>query len=196
MDLFVSPRDEIWFLCVCHHISNAVYSSVCTICNMFVNQLVDCLYLMFLKVWFFCTARDVLQLHVGYHIYQVLFSMSRLMELAPHAYGISFHFFLVRYRGMSDVIDDQYHHHHWLDSPWWTLAFLRNFAHSSLSRAAFFQLLTPNTRVSWTTPSSHHNFGLPTLLVPSGLVLNIFLRVLSLLIRIRCPAHASLLVLI
>jgi hypothetical protein len=25
MDSFVSPKDEIWFLCVCHHISNAVY---------------------------------------------------------------------------------------------------------------------------------------------------------------------------
>jgi hypothetical protein len=55
--------------------------------------------------------------------------------------------------------------------------------------------LTPNIRVSWTTPSSHRNFGLPTLLVPSSLVLNIFLRVLSLLIRIRCPAHDSLLAL-
>jgi len=25
MDSFVSPKDEIWFLRVCHHISNAVY---------------------------------------------------------------------------------------------------------------------------------------------------------------------------
>jgi hypothetical protein len=25
-----------------------------------------------------------------------------------------------------------HHHHHWLDSPWWALAFLRSFAHSSL----------------------------------------------------------------
>ena len=41
-----------------------------------------------------------------------------------------------------------HHHHHWLDSPWWTLAFLRSFAHSSLLRAAFFQLLTPSIRVS------------------------------------------------
>jgi hypothetical protein len=31
------------------------------------------------------------------------------------------------------------HHHHWLDSPWWVLAFFRSFAHSSLSRATFFQ---------------------------------------------------------
>ena len=84
-----------------------------------------------------------------------------------------------------------HHHHHWLDSPWWTLAFLRSFAQLSLSRAAFFHLLTPNIRVSWTTPFSHCNFGLPTLLVPSGLVLNIFLRILSLLIRVRCLAHDS-----
>ena len=25
MDSSVSPKDEIWFLCGCHHISNAVY---------------------------------------------------------------------------------------------------------------------------------------------------------------------------
>ena len=25
MDSSVSPKDEIWFLCLCHHISNAVY---------------------------------------------------------------------------------------------------------------------------------------------------------------------------
>jgi hypothetical protein len=37
-----------------------------------------------------------------------------------------------------------HHHHHWLDSPRWALAFLRSFAHSSLLRATFFQFLTPN----------------------------------------------------
>ena len=37
-----------------------------------------------------------------------------------------------------------HHRHHWLDSPWWALAFLRSFAHSSLLRATFFQFLTPN----------------------------------------------------
>jgi len=26
MDSSVSPKDEIWFLCVCHHISNTVYT--------------------------------------------------------------------------------------------------------------------------------------------------------------------------
>ena len=89
-----------------------------------------------------------------------------------------------------------HHHHHWLDSPWWALAILKSFAHSSLLRATSFQFLTPNILVSWSTPSSHRNFGHPTLLSPSGLVLNIFLRVLSLFIRTKCPAHASLLTLI
>jgi len=27
MDSSVSPKDEIWFLRVCHHISNAVYNA-------------------------------------------------------------------------------------------------------------------------------------------------------------------------
>jgi hypothetical protein len=35
-------------------------------------------------------------------------------------------------------------------------------------RATFIQFLTPNILISWTTPSSHRNFGLPTLLAPSG----------------------------
>jgi len=56
------------------------------------------------------------------------------------------------------------HHHHWLDSPCLVLAFFISFAHSSLSRATFFQFLTSNILVSWSTPSSHRNFGLPTLL--------------------------------
>jgi hypothetical protein len=38
--------------------------------------------------------------------------------------------------------------HHRLDSPWWVLAFLRTFAHLSLSRATFFQFLTPNILIS------------------------------------------------
>jgi hypothetical protein len=29
MDSSVSPKDEIWFLRVCHHISNAVYQHSC-----------------------------------------------------------------------------------------------------------------------------------------------------------------------
>ena len=84
------------------------------------------------------------------------------------------------------------HNHHWLDSPWWALAFLRSFAHSYLSRATFFQFLTSNILIHWWTPSSHRNFGLPTLLTPSGFVLNILFTVLSLFIRIKCPARANL----
>ena len=64
-----------------------------------------------------------------------------------------------------------HHHHHWLNSPWWALAFLRSCAHSSLLRVTFFQFLTPNILIPWSTPSS------------SGLVLNIFLRVLN---PLRC----------
>jgi hypothetical protein len=59
-------------------------------------------------------------------------------------------------------------HHHWLDSPWWALAFLRSRVHSSLSRAAFFQFWTSSVFISWLTPFSHRSFGL----TPSGLVLN------------------------
>ena len=81
-----------------------------------------------------------------------------------------------------------HHHHQWLDSPLSSLAFLRNFGHSSLLRANFFQFLTPSILISWSTSSSHRNFGLTTLLTPSGMVLNIFLRVLSLFIRSKCPA--------
>ena len=69
-----------------------------------------------------------------------------------------------------------HHHHHWLDSPWWALAFCRSFAHSSLSRATFFQFLTSNVLISWSTPSSHRSFRLLTLLTPIGLVLNIFFK--------------------
>jgi hypothetical protein len=60
-------------------------------------------------------------------------------------------------------------------------------------KATFFQFLTTNILISCSTPSSHRNFGLPTLLAPSYLVLNIFLRVLSMFICTKCPAHASLL---
>jgi hypothetical protein len=65
-------------------------------------------------------------------------------------------------------------HHHWLDSPWWALTFLRSFVHSALSKAPFLQFLTSNIFTSWLTQSSRRSFGLPTLLTPSGLVLTIF----------------------
>jgi len=31
MDYSVSPKDEIWFLRVCHHISNAIYLTIDTV---------------------------------------------------------------------------------------------------------------------------------------------------------------------
>ena len=66
---------------------------------------------------------------------------------------------------MHNVYIILYYHHHWLNSPWWALAFLWSFAHSSLLRATFFQFLTPSILISWWTPSSHRNFGLPTLII-------------------------------
>ena len=68
---------------------------------------------------------------------------------------------------------------------------LKKLCHSSLSRAAFFQFLTPSVFISRCTPCCHHSFGLPVLLTPPDFVLNIFLRVLSLFIHTTCPAHAS-----
>ena len=46
------------------------------------------------------------------------------------------------------LLRDFDYHHHWLDSPWWALAFLRSCAHSSLLRATFFQFLTPRILIS------------------------------------------------
>ena len=40
----------------------------------------------------------------------------------------------------------------------------------------FFQFLISNILITCSTPSSHRNFGLPSLLTPSGLVFNIFLE--------------------
>jgi hypothetical protein len=39
------------------------------------------------------------------------------------------------------------HHHHWLDSPVWALAFFKSFLHSSLFNAKFFQFFSPNFRL-------------------------------------------------
>jgi hypothetical protein len=38
--------------------------------------------------------------------------------------------------------------------------------------------LTFNILISWSPPSSYHSFGLPTLLIPSGLVLNIYISII------------------
>ena len=104
-----------------------------------------------------------------------------------HTHSISFPI-MMYFNTISEI---NCHNHLLLDSPWWALAFLRSFAHSSLLRATFFQFLTPNILMSWSTPSSHRSFGLPALLTPSGLVLNIFLIVLSSFVCTKCPAHAS-----
>jgi hypothetical protein len=85
-----------------------------------------------------------------------------------------------------------HHHHHWHDSPLWALAFLKNICNSSLFNATLLQFVTPRILTSWHTHSFHLNFGLPTFLVPPGLVLNIFLMVLFSLVRIKSPAHSSL----
>ena len=42
----------------------------------------------------------------------------------------------------SSIVREEKHQRHWLESPWWALAFFRSFARSSLSRANFFQFLT------------------------------------------------------
>jgi hypothetical protein len=86
-----------------------------------------------------------------------------------------------------------HHNHNWLDSPWWALAFLKSFAHSSLPRATFFQFLTSNILMYCSTPSYHRSFGLPTLLTPFGLVLNIFFKssVIVHMHQVPCPCLFS-----
>jgi hypothetical protein len=61
---------------------------------------------------------------------------------------------------------------HWHDSPLWALTFLRIIHHSSLFSATLLHFFTPRILMSWHTHSSHLSFGLPTFLVPSGLVLH------------------------
>jgi hypothetical protein len=85
-----------------------------------------------------------------------------------------------------------HYHHHWHDSPLWAVAFLKIIRHSSLLIATLLQFFTPRILMSWHTHSSHLNFGFPTLLFPSGLVLNIFLMILFSLSRITYPTHLSL----
>jgi hypothetical protein len=54
------------------------------------------------------------------------------------------------------------------------------------------QIFTHKILISCHTHSSHFNLGLPTFLVPSGLVLNTFLIILFSLVRIKYPDHLSL----
>jgi hypothetical protein len=48
-----------------------------------------------------------------------------------------------------------HHYHHWLDSPTWAPAFLRNFCQLSFSIAKFLQFFTPKVLISCITSSSH-----------------------------------------
>jgi hypothetical protein len=69
---------------------------------------------------------------------------------------------------------DHRHHHHWLDSPGWALAFHRSLCHSSLLITMSLQLLMSRALISWRTPSSRLNLGLPIILYPHGLELKLF----------------------
>ena len=76
------------------------------------------------------------------------------------------------------------------------LADSRNRLQSSLSLALALQLLTPNFSASLVTSSIHLRFGLPARLLPSGLSKIIFLHGRLSCIRITCPAHLGLVILI
>ena len=79
-------------------------------------------------------------------------------------------------------------HHQWHDSPLWALAFLRSSCHSCLFSATLLQFLISNVLMTCRIESSHLILGLPTFLVPSGIVLNTFFIVLWSLARNTCPA--------
>jgi len=53
MDLSISPKDEIWFLCVCHHISTGLYLDAVSVSTY------DCCHLntsmQFIGYFFACT---------------------------------------------------------------------------------------------------------------------------------------------
>jgi hypothetical protein len=74
----------------------------------------------------------------------------------------------------------------------WSLAFLKTARRSSLFDATLLQFLTHKILMSCHTHSSHLSLGLPTFLLPSGLVLKIVLIILFSLVRIKCPAHSNL----
>ena len=81
-------------------------------------------------------------------------------------------------------------------NPCRVLANSRSRLRSSLSLALALQFLTPNFSVSFITPSIHLRIGLPARLLPSGLSKVIFLHGRLSCIRITCPAHLSLVILI
>ena len=84
----------------------------------------------------------------------------------------------------------------WLYGPQTALASLITGAHSSLSTAFWRHLLTLNSRWFSFTSSSHHNQGLPLLLLPPCLLSNIFLTFLTWSILTTCPTHSNLFFLI
>jgi hypothetical protein len=69
------------------------------------------------------------------------------------------------------------------------LAFLGIVFHSSLFDATVLHFLTSKILMSCYT---YLILGLPTILVPSGLVLNTFLILLLSVARTRCPSHSIL----
>jgi hypothetical protein len=44
-----------------------------------------------------------------------------------------------------------HHHHHWIDSPTWSLVFVRSFCQLYFSIATFLQSFTPKVLISWIT---------------------------------------------
>lgn len=62
------------------------------------------------------------------------------------------------------------HHHHWLDILVWALTLLRVDRHFSQFDATFFQFSIPEILMCCHTHYSHLNLGLPTFLLPSGLM--------------------------
>ena len=81
-------------------------------------------------------------------------------------------------------------------NPCRVLADSRRLLQPSLSLVLILQFLTPNLSVSLITPSIHLRFGLPALLLPSGLSKVIFLHGRLSCIRTICPAHLNLVILI
>jgi len=84
----------------------------------------------------------------------------------------------------------------WFYSPLRALASFITEAHSSLSNAFSLHLLIFISLRSFSTSSSHLSVGLHLLLLPCGLLSNIFLSVLPSSIPTTCPTHSYLFFLI
>ena len=88
-----------------------------------------------------------------------------------------------------------------LPTPWLygfltALSSLNADTHSSLLIVLCHHLLTFICRRTFSASSGHLNLGLPLLLLPSGLLSNIFLTVFPWSILITCPVHSNLFILI